>query len=352
MDKGQTPLVTIVVVTYHSDHLEQALNSLVDQTYSNLEVIMLDDHGPRETEEICQAFAKKHAHFTHIRNHKNIHYFRNFQKAFMLGKGKYIMAMADDDFMEPEFVEKCVDELEADETLVSCLSEVDVVFADGRRWEYWDVERLEDIPFDLFNSFEQMCEKLKLCMGFHSILRRSAVERVIPFVEDDRSFDATFLFELALYGGFKVIKEHLFNKRSAHESGERLRSQDDARGLATKSSLSQLHYFYPITYHVICTYRRIAQSWHDLETRKKLLEIFQEKYIPRVQKGLDDEAELTCDYLFRALREVEKDTNRVAKSYFMDNAIKALNDIILANPSARKPKQLIRLFTQKFITLQ
>jgi glycosyltransferase involved in cell wall biosynthesis len=343
------PLVSIVVAAYRAVHLEEALNGLKNQTYQNIEVIILDDCAPEETFKICQRFDQEYENFTHIRNEINIHMFCNFQKALHLGSGKYFMAAADDDFLEPTMIEKCVQELEADPTIASCISEVRVLNADGSEFDYWGTHRLENITYNMPHSFIQMCAQNVLSMGFHGVMRREIIEKILPLPESHKHFDTITLIEMSLYGGIKVIPHHLYNKRSNESSSSVLLTQDQVRDLPLNTFLSQLHYFCPNTHQLTLLYQRIAQSFYGVEDRKALLHIFTMQYVPRIIESVTVECDRLCDYLEEGLPALEQETSQIVSSYFINNAIRTITDLIHIYPQSQRAKQILVLLTSKYL---
>ena len=61
------PKVTIVIPVYKTEkYLAASVRSAIDQTYGNLEIILVDDGSPDGSPEICDDFAKKYAHVSVI----------------------------------------------------------------------------------------------------------------------------------------------------------------------------------------------------------------------------------------------------------------------------------------------
>ena len=58
MHKDQQPLVSIIVPIYNVEHyLDDCVQSIVDQTYTNLEILLVDDGSPDGCSAICDAWA-------------------------------------------------------------------------------------------------------------------------------------------------------------------------------------------------------------------------------------------------------------------------------------------------------
>lgn len=109
------PLVTIGVPAYNEGaYIREALESLLKQTYGNLEIIVADNGSTDETGAICQEFATKDKRVIHVRHPRNIGQNANFNHLPRIASGTYFCWASAHDLLENDFVERCVEALEAD----------------------------------------------------------------------------------------------------------------------------------------------------------------------------------------------------------------------------------------------
>ena len=110
------PLISVIVPSYnHAPFLEQRLKSIFDQSYSNLEVILLDDHSSDNSVDILKNFALHHKVSKLIINDKNSgNTFRQWDKGIRLAKGEYVWIAESDDFCENSFLEEVMKPFEED----------------------------------------------------------------------------------------------------------------------------------------------------------------------------------------------------------------------------------------------
>ena len=98
-----TPLVSIALCTYNgAAYLAEQLDSLVGQSYPNLEIIAVDDRSGDDTVDILRRYANNFPH-RNIRiyvNDENLGYTRNFEKAIGLCTGEYIALCDQDDIWD------------------------------------------------------------------------------------------------------------------------------------------------------------------------------------------------------------------------------------------------------------
>jgi len=107
------PKVTFVVPCYKLAHLlPDCVNSILGQTHTNLEILILDDCSPDNTPEVAATFTDPRVR--HIRNDPNLGHLRNYNKGIGLATGEYIwLISADDRLRRPYVLEKYVAAMEA-----------------------------------------------------------------------------------------------------------------------------------------------------------------------------------------------------------------------------------------------
>jgi len=107
------PLVTIALLTYNRvEQLKTAMAAILAQHYPAIEIFISDNHSTDGTKAYCQQLALEHTHVYYQRHPKNLGGSANFSSVTQLGQGKYYLWLADDDWIEPDYVAKCVAFLE------------------------------------------------------------------------------------------------------------------------------------------------------------------------------------------------------------------------------------------------
>jgi len=102
------PLVSICIPTYNSARfLRESLDSIVNQTYPNKEIIISDNASTDETENITKEYVKKYK-IKYFRNEKNIGAETNFTRCIELANGEFIAIFHADDLYMPDIVQKQV----------------------------------------------------------------------------------------------------------------------------------------------------------------------------------------------------------------------------------------------------
>lgn len=112
MKTMEKPLISIVVPAYNvSDFLDRCIESLVNQTYLNLEIIIVDDGSKDSTSSLCDIWEKKDSRIRVIhKKNQGLGLARNTGLQYC--KGKYISFVDSDDFVDKNMYETMVNILE------------------------------------------------------------------------------------------------------------------------------------------------------------------------------------------------------------------------------------------------
>jgi len=105
------PLVSICIPTYNSARfLRESLDSIVNQTYQNKEIIVSDNASTDETEKIVKEYVEKYK-IKYYKNEKNIGAEANFSRCIELANGEFIAIYHSDDIYDKEIITKQVEYL-------------------------------------------------------------------------------------------------------------------------------------------------------------------------------------------------------------------------------------------------
>lgn len=102
------PLVSIIVPVYNlADYLPQCLDSLLGQSYENIEVFLVNDGSTDASLAVCQAYAQRDARF-HLIDKANSGVSDSRNQALDRANGKYIQFLDGDDWLTPDAAETLV----------------------------------------------------------------------------------------------------------------------------------------------------------------------------------------------------------------------------------------------------
>ena len=102
MANSNPPLVSIGIPTYNraDGFLKQALQSAVNQTYGNIEIIVSDNCSTDHTEDLVNEFSD--SRIKYIKHNNNIGANNNFNFCVNSAKGDYFLLLHDDDLIDPD----------------------------------------------------------------------------------------------------------------------------------------------------------------------------------------------------------------------------------------------------------
>lgn len=172
---SEPPLVSIIVPNYnHEKYLRKRLDSVYNQTYSNYEVILLDDCSSDNSRDILLEYARKYPEKTIVDfNESNGgRVFKQWNKGIKHAHGELIWIAESDDWCELNFLEKMVPEFEYESVMLAfCRS---IFMREGN--SVWTIEEyLNDIPSLKFDK--------SFIMSAHKIVRSAfAIKNIIPNV--------------------------------------------------------------------------------------------------------------------------------------------------------------------------
>lgn len=113
MSTTENPLISVVIITYNSSkYVVETLESIKNQTYQNIELIVSDDCSPDNTVEICRKWMeenqKRFVRTKVVTTEKNTGIAGNANRGIRVAKGPWIKGLAGDDKLMPDCIERNV----------------------------------------------------------------------------------------------------------------------------------------------------------------------------------------------------------------------------------------------------
>lgn len=113
---SKDPLVSVLMPNYNGEHfLPQSIKSVLNQSFSDFEFIVVDDGSMDGSWEIIQKFSEEDGRLIAIRNEKNLRICQTLNRGLEKARGKYIARMDSDDVAHPDWLEKLVAFMEKEE---------------------------------------------------------------------------------------------------------------------------------------------------------------------------------------------------------------------------------------------
>jgi glycosyltransferase involved in cell wall biosynthesis len=218
---NSTPLVSVGLFVYNGErYLEEALHSILNQTFTDFELIISDNASTDRTGAIAEAYARRDDRIRYHRSEKNMGAGWNARRVYELATGKYFKWAAVDDLVEPDLLRRCVEVLESDSGCVVAYASTKEVDENGTLIKNY-VTPMKADSADPVSRFREMLLISSWCYQIYGVMRMSALRQIPPqgmYVNGD----GVLLARLSLIGRFYEIPEHLFISR--HHSAQSIRT--------------------------------------------------------------------------------------------------------------------------------
>lgn len=261
--KQPHPRVSIGMPVYNGAHyIEEAIDSLLAQTYRNFELIISDNASTDSTPEIIKKYVAKDRRLRYYRNEKNLGLGANQNRVYELARGEYFMLAHHDDVRAPECLERCLEILDHDPTVVVCYTKTQDIDENGNFLDRTD----PPLKVNAHRSLERFRDLIRMdhiCEPDFGLMRMSCLRRT-KLHGDYADSDRVLLAELGLYGRFHKIPETLFYRR-AHslQSTEKFPDRQSRTGLFNPTKTGRLvfpHFREFVEY--LLAIKRVPLPWH------------------------------------------------------------------------------------------
>lgn len=225
-------LVSVIVPNYcHSRFLDQRIDSILNQTYQNFELILLDDYSPDDgaSKSIIEKY-RDNPHVSHIvyNDVNSGSTFKQWDKGINLAKGDLVWIAESDDYCENIFLATLVSEFEHDENLSLAYSLSNSVDIDGRplsdsKYKFKRTLRLDGCDFiRRFMTLNNHCVNASACL-----FRKSLYFNIdVSYASYKASGDWLFWIEIAERGHVSIVNRQLnyFRKHGTNVTQTSLRN--------------------------------------------------------------------------------------------------------------------------------
>lgn len=211
-------MVSICIPTYNRRLLlERSVESVIMQSYLDLEIIISDNNSRDETEEYCVTRQKTDRRLKYFRQEINIGAVNNVNFLIDRASGEYIYILADDDYLAPDAIEKMVAKLNSEDSVVHVACSATEIDPDTTQlFTHYFRGRLDTLGrlrIDVVNNFIENHYLGVLAYG----LTRTQIAKLLPLKELFKlDFSKTVsggeilhLRRLMLYGDIAVLPESL-----------------------------------------------------------------------------------------------------------------------------------------------
>ncbi len=221
MDYKQ-PLVSIGLPVYNgSNYIESAIDSILSQTYKNIELVICDNASTDNTDEICRRAIERDARVRYFRQEKNLGAARNFNTTFEMSNGEFFKWASHDDLLAPDYIENCISFLTLNEGYVMCWPKMDHIDASGQLIRDQVLANLS-ISHPKYSGrirrlFDYQIAGDDIIPSIFSVIRRDALEKSRLW-QRFTSSEEILMLELLLQGKSKQLESVGFHFRQHDES--------------------------------------------------------------------------------------------------------------------------------------
>lgn len=227
MTTRRQPELSIGLPVYNGErYLPAALDSLLGQTFGDFTLILLDNASTDGTQDICERYRVKDARIDYHRHAQNIGAVRSWYKTLDMATTPFFKWAADDDEYAPEFLERCLDVIRSDESIVTCYARMQAIDAEGQRGHCFHVP-IDTASHDASVRFYNAIAVDYLTVQLYGVMRTALLKRTTRYhgyVGEDRNF----LAELCLRGRVCEVPEYLFLHRLYPDAWGAVVSANDA----------------------------------------------------------------------------------------------------------------------------
>ena len=218
-----TPLVSVGLFVYNGERfIEEALISILSQTFTDFELIISDNASTDRTGKIAEAYAKRDNRIRYYRSEKNMGAGWNAQRVYELATGKYFKWAAVDDLLEPDLLRRCVEILERDPGCMVAHARTKEVDENGTLIKNYVTPTKTNYDDPVARFREMLLSGGDRCYQIYGVMRMSALRQLPPqgiYV----NADGVLLARMSLLGRFYEVPEYLFiNRRHSGQSGATL----------------------------------------------------------------------------------------------------------------------------------
>lgn len=205
------PRVSICLPIYNGErHVRETIGSVLGQTFDDFELVISDNASTDSTPRICEGIALADSRVKYTRAARNRGLAWNFNQAFALARGHYVLWIGHDDLLAPDYVRTCVDALDRDPQAALCFANVNYIDLHGNLIQRVELSNpgASDSRAERFASIldDPRCDPVCGLIR-RDFLLRTGLHR--GYADSDR----VLLAELGFQGRFLHLPDFLFSRR-------------------------------------------------------------------------------------------------------------------------------------------
>ncbi|MGE8352947.1 MAG: glycosyltransferase [Pseudomonas protegens] len=195
----QQPVVTVIIASYnHAPYIEQSILSVLNQTYSNIELLVVDDGSSDDSVERIQRLQALHGFDFRVQQNQGLT--NTLNGAIARAKGSLIVPFGSDDIMLPERIATQVAYLDGKPEVGICAGNIELIDSDGNLFP--ENRQRRDVPFRRLDFDDMFLERKPYPPAPTLMIRREALEKVGGFDPSIRLEDLLIELKITHAGYF------------------------------------------------------------------------------------------------------------------------------------------------------
>lgn len=218
------PLVTIICLCYnHEKFVVQSLNSVLNQSYKNIELIIADDFSHDDSKETIKKWIEKYPDTRFISNESNLGNTKTFNKALQIAKGEYIIDLASDDVLLDNCVEKQINTFlnSEQEKLAIVYGNAELISENNTHLRYYyevDSEKKVLQKPATGDIYLAMLSQSSMICSVSSMIKREVLQQLNGYDENLAYEDLDLWIRVSRNYNFEFIDAVLVQKRELENS--------------------------------------------------------------------------------------------------------------------------------------
>lgn len=206
------PSISIAMATYNGEKfIAKQLDSILQQTFEDWELVVCDDKSTDKTFEILNEFKKNDSRLKIHENTTNLGFKKNFEKITSICSGEFIVFCDQDDIWTPDHIETLYREIENYDCICANAQMID------DNGNSLGITMRDFIPVHILPTNNKFFYKHELygniVQGAACMIRRSLLEKALPIPESVKFHDWWFALMACEHGGCKYIDKTILQYR-------------------------------------------------------------------------------------------------------------------------------------------